>query len=907
MVIHFDCFCSTQWGQNLFVAGSCNELGGWDAEKALPLVCFDLNRWRGELVIRNKTNPDIHYKYFIKDSSGVIHWEQGKNRELKPETSTFEQFSLFDSWSVYANPQYTWESSAFTKVIFKRNSKKQTPFILPAKTSQLVEFRVIAPRIGKNYRLGIIGNQKQLGNWNQEKVLLMDDSQFPVWRVAISASDYSDFLEYKYVIVNNNGEISTWEAGENRKVKVNPATGVFNLISDGHFRFPDLTLKGAGVSIPVFSLRTKNSFGCGDFTDLKAMMDWSSTIGLKMLQVLPVNDTISTNSFLDSYPYKAISVFALHPLFLNIFKAGSLSDVNQMKEFKTLQNDLNKKNGVDYELVVKLKLRYAKLLFTEQKKLFFKEKKFLEFFKNNREWLVPYAAFSYLRDLYGTSDFNQWTDHKTYSADAILKLVNEGSQHYDDISFWYFIQFHLDKQLKEASEYGREKGVVLKGDIPIGISRYSVDAWVDPALYHFDGQAGAPPDDFSVDGQNWGFPTYNWEEMAKDNYGWWRKRLTKMSDYFDAYRIDHILGFFRIWEIPSDAFQGILGHFRPSLPISYEEFQWKGLWIDYDRFCKPYIREHLLYSVFGVYTDEVRSTYLTAHDYGSYGLNPDFNTQRKIYDKLIGKNGPEALSEKESVIFNGLIRFAAEVLLLPANQEHTLFHPRISMHSTFSYQELDSYQKDRLNDLYIDYFYRRHELFWKEQAMEKLPALVDATEMLICGEDLGMIPATVPEVMNHFGILSLEIQRMPKDPKKEFAHPADAPYLSVCTTSTHDMSTIRGWWEENREMIQRFYNQQLGHFGEIPYFAEPWVCKEIINQHLHSPAMWTVFPLQDLLAMDEGLRYSNTQSERINEPANPRHYWKYRMHLSMEELMKATKFNTMLSEMVNETGRNNEY
>jgi 4-alpha-glucanotransferase len=255
----------------------------------------------------------------------------------------------------------------------------------------------------------------------------------------------------------------------------------------------------------------------------------------------------------------------------------------------------------------------------------------------------------------------------------------------------------------------------------------------------------------------------------------------------------------------------------------------------------------------------------------------------------------------------GLIRLVAEVLFLPAQGSENRFYPRISMHSTYSYNNLDEDLKGKLNTIYIHYYYQRHEHFWKEQALEKLPALVNATNMLVCGEDLGMIPATVPEVMRQFNILSLEIQRMPKNPKNDFAHPSDAHYLSVCTTSTHDMSTIRGWWEEDRSKTQVFYNPQFGKFGEIPYFAEPWVCNEIITQHLFSPAMWVVFPIQDLLAIDEKLRWGDTHGERINEPANPRHYWKYRMHLSMEELMDANGFNKRLSSIIKDSGRNEDY
>lgn len=907
MLINFECFCPTKYGQNLFLIGSEKELGAWDTDKAIPLTCMDLNRWKAGVYFDSDTS--FEYKFFMREEhSGAIYWEQGKNRSFEIK-SHFKTTDLIDQWTFFGNDQYTWASSAFTKVLFNRDEEKEKNFTLPESAKKILELNITAPRVGKKCAIAITGNCKALGNWDPDAVLLMNGSGFPVWKIAIPASDLPATLEYKYVIIDKkNGKITTWEALENRKVELPDFSGGKQvLVNDGFFRFPVNDLKGAGVSVPVFSLKTKESFGTGEFTDLKHMIDWAYQTGLKMLQVLPVNDTISTHTFLDSYPYKSISVYALHPLFLNIFEAGILTDEKITKEYKKHQKELNARESVEYEQVVNLKLRYCRLLFAEQKDVFLKDTDFKKFFTANKGWLVPYAAFSYLRDLNGTSNFNEWPAYSKYSDSELKKLVSEKAAHYDAIAIWYFIQYHLDKQLKEASEYGRRKGVVLKGDIPIGISRYSVDAWVEPALFHFDGQAGAPPDDFSADGQNWGFPTYNWEEMAKDNYTWWQKRLTKMADYFDAYRIDHILGFFRIWEIPFDAVQGILGHFRPALPISYDEFRHRGIEVDYERMCKPYIREHFLQAIFGNETEAVKSIYLTDTGYGHYTLKNEFATQRLIYDKLVGKGGPEALSEKEAVILYSLLRLAAEVLLLPANGEHSQFYPRIAMHFTYSYRELDAYQKAKLDEIYIDFYYRRHEHFWKDQALQKIPALVNATDMLICGEDLGMVPSTVAGVMKQFGILSLEIQRMPKDPEKQFAHPSDAPYLSVCTTSTHDMATVRGWWEEKQEVTQQFFSNQIGRHGEKPFFAEPWVCRDIINQHLYSPAMWTVFPIQDLLAMDGELRSKDAHGERINEPANPRHYWNYRMHISMEKLLKETEFNDMLSTLVKVSGRNEDY
>jgi 4-alpha-glucanotransferase len=635
------------------------------------------------------------------------------------------------------------------------------------------------------------------------------------------------------------------------------------------------------------------------------MIDWASTVGLKLVQILPVNDTIATHGWMDSYPYAAISVFALHPMYLNLEEMGMLKDPELQKEFEDLRQKFNQSETVDYLEVMKAKSRYFKLLFDQEKGKFRRTKAFKEFFTENQDWLVPYAAFSRLRDLNGTADFKQWEEHAVFDEAEILAYVDPKQDHHDDIAIHYFIQYHLHLQLKAASDYASDKGIVFKGDIPIGIYRHSVDAWVAPHLYHMHAQAGAPPDAFAVKGQNWRFPTYNWEVMAQDDYAWWRQRLSHMARYFDAYRIDHILGFFRIWQIPGHAVEGLLGQFNPALPLQVEELHNWGLWWEEDRFTLPYVRTHMLQQFFGDRAEGVQSEFFHDLGYNIWQFKEGLGTQRELeayFDQQIQAH-PERAPYLNG-IREGLYALASEVLFLPAINGRPGFDPRIAFHHTFSYQELDGGTKERLNEIYNHYFYHRHEAFWRDSALVKLPAIQAATDMLVCGEDLGMVPDCVPGVMNELGILSLEIQRMPKDSAKEFAHPGDAPYLSVVSPSTHDMSTVRGWWEEDRTVTQRFFNHSLGQGGEAPWFCEPWIAEVVLNQHLHSPAMWTIFPLQDLFAIDGDLRKEDPHSERINVPANSQHHWEYRMHIGLEDLMKADDFNQKLRHLIQASGRN---
>lgn len=609
-------------------------------------------------------------------------------------------------------------------------------------------------------------------------------------------------------------------------------TKVFKVLSKGK---GDISYgwKGAGVAVPVFSLKSSNSFGVGEFLDLKLLADWCNKVGLKMIQILPINDTRTDGSWDNSYPYKAISTKALHPIYLNLDKMGQLVDENDREYFKQQKEILNAKDYVDYPEVMKVKDDYFRKIFLQTWNDIKEREDYKTFFNENKDWLLPYASFCSQRDYESTRLQVETTSRDASMIPAISTNIDTSKQVSESITeFSYFLQYHLDKQLKEAVDYLHEKGVALKGDIPIGIGRDSVEAQTNPELFNLDCQAGAPPDAFATEGQNWGFPTYNWEAMAKDDYQWWRERLTQMSRYFDAYRIDHILGFFRIWEIPIEYSQGTMGHFSPALPLELNDI-----------------------------VTEIQSL-------------SDSVTQR-LGDLFIGDK-----------------------------HDSNKFHPRINMHLTEAYHTLNDAQKKALNKIYDDFFYHRNEELWKAEALKKLPKIIEASDMLVCGEDLGMVPACVPEVMQQLNILSLEVQRMPKKFGATFVNPKENPYLSVDTTSTHDTSTIRGWWEENGETTNRFYREMLGHHEGAPYFAEPWVCKEIVRQHLESSSMWTILPIQDFIAMDGDFRWDQTQREQINIPANPHHHWCYKMYQSLEEILERQYLNDMLSEMIKESGRN---
>ena len=893
----------TLWGQVLYVAGSVAGLGEWDPARALPMTTHVFGEWETECQFSE--GKKLEYKYLLKDESGNFIWEGGKNRLLDMGESVPDEVRCRDFWRAAHESDVALASSAFTKVLLSRkiDEEKRAP---GPEFPRTLRIQIHVPRVNPDCVVGILGDQPLLGNWMEQDTLLMKDSEFPLWSVDIDADKLRFPLQFKYVIYNLiRKQIVIWEQGSNRMIRdfVCKEPKSLKIHTDGNFRFPATHWRGAGVAVPVFSLRTEKSGGIGEFPDIKKLVDWAKLIGLKLVQLLPLNETVATHTWIDTYPYKSISSVALHPVYLNISKIGVLDDENLMIGFMQALSGFNALETVRYEEIHKVKSKFFKLIFDQQKELFLVDSHFLDFFDSNKEWLVPYAAFCYLRDKNKTANFRKWTEYATYNMEEIIKLCSSDQAWYSDIAVHYFIQYHAYKQLLDSAEYARQNGVVLKGDIPIGISPDSVEAWTHPELFNLDQQAGAPPDEFADLGQNWGFPTYNWGKMAEDHFAWWDQRLKQMSCYFDAIRVDHILGFFRIWEIPLTQIQGIMGHFRPALPFSRDEIIDSGIIFNEERFTKPYIRDYFLWELFGEETNEVRMDFLLEYEPGKYNLKSEFNTQRKVWDYFETIKKGDNLTGKETRIRDGLCSLIAEVLFLRDPYHPNLFHPRVAFHNTNSYLNLRAETRWALDELYIEFFYHRHEEFWKKQAEWILPALMKSTDMLICGEDLGMVPDCVPGVMRELGILGLEIQRMPKDPNVEFAHPADAPYLSVCSTSTHDMSTLRGWWEEDRIHSERFFRNVMGQRGDFPYYMEPWVARDILNMHLYSPAMWAIFPIQDLLAMDGKLRWDNTEGERINIPAIAQHYWRYRMHLKLEELIVQEKLNSELRSMIFASGR----
>lgn len=889
-------------GDSLWLVGDHEILGSNDLSKAIPLHYVDSDFWQVTLVLPRNMAPDadITYHYIWRHARGSFSEDWGVGRTVNPAKLHRDELLIVDSWNhpgFYENAFYT---EPFRSVLLRWDPPLVgTP---PEHGDATLSFRVKAPLLKKGQTICLLGSCAALSNWDTgNPILLSRQANEDFFSVHLDLTGQTYPIAYKYGVYDvDRHAFVRYEAGENRFLADGPGQHRTVLVNDGFAVLPADTWHGAGVSIPVFSLRSEAGFGVGEFLDLKKLVDWCRLTGLKMIQLLPINDTTATHTSADSYPYSAISAFALHPIYLHLPAMVEPNNRKLLAPAEPQRQRLNALPELDYDAVVSAKLTLLKEVCALQKQATFGRSDYAAFFSANVQWLVPYAFFCCLRDRYGTANFTQWPGHRHFDPEELEQASRADPSLRDEMGFHYFTQFHLHLQLREVVDYAHANGIILKGDIPIGVFRFGVDAWQEPDLYCMEFQAGAPPDPFAEKGQNWSFPTYNWPKMARTGFAWWKSRLRQMSNYFDAFRIDHVLGFFRIWSIPIDAVEGILGFFDPALPVRSEEFEKWGIPFDPERYLQPYITEDLLEDTFGDDWRGVRDRFLLSTGPHTFAFQPRYATQRQIEGFFASQEN----NERNERLKIGLYDLISNVILLqPRPDDPGSFHFRLGMDATYSFKSLNPEVQLKLKNLYLDYFFRRQEEFWRAIGFERLPAIKHVTNMLICGEDLGMVPKCVPEVMKQLGILGLEVQRMPKTSRENFSRPSRAAYLSVVTPSTHDMSIIRGWWEEDRAITQKFYNDELGQFGNAPETCQPWINKAIIGQHLASPAMWSVFQLQDLLGIDDRLRFPDPQAERINIPADPKHYWRYRVHLTLEELLGAEEFNKELQACIEQAGR----
>ena len=884
MKLKFSIHYHTAWGESLHVSIDFHSQDGTMRHQNLLMQTTDGELWTLEtaaLMSRQHPLSHIVYSYQVENADDEVLRREWNMVPRIYQFDASKDYVFPDEWRDRPLPLHLYSDAYLTTVGGQRGEQVRVlPLPLFRRT---ILFRVSAPQLKAGQAVAVCGSHPAIGSWSTSRYLKMDYAGQHEWLLTVNAQGWLLPIEYKFVVVDERShELLAWEEGDNRQVPVMSPEGTAPEIPDGevlvlhggHLRLREESWRAAGVCIPVFSLRSEHSYGVGDFGDLHRLVDWAVETGMKFIQMLPVNDTTTDGHWHDSYPYNITSVFALHPHYVDLEAAGTLRSKSQMTQFERRRQELNALPYSDYEAVDRVKSEYLHALFAEQGKTVMASKDYKDFVSCNEFWLKPYA---------------DWRCRKVESE--------------SEKDFSFYVQYLLHTQLKAAADYARSKGVVLKGDLPIGVSRDSVEASLYPGLFNLDSQTGAPPDAFSQQGQNWGFPTYNWEDKGIRTgdvsiSAWFRQRLCHMSQYFDALRIDHVLGFFRIWEIPADAVYGLLGHFSPALPLTVDEIEYFGLPFRKELFTRPFINDRLIDRLFGIHAQYVRDNFLVRKAYNLYDLRDEYSTQRKVAEQFA-----ERRDESSLWIRDGLMRLISDVLFLEDPHQPEMYHPRIGVVNEPIFEALSAEEKDAFLRIYNNFFYQRHSFFWGQQALRRLPAVLKDCRMLVCAEDLGMLPDCVEPVLDQLRILTLEIQQMPKQQGFEFAHLDANPIRSVCTISTHDMSPLRLWWQESPERRQRFYVTMLQKEGRAPEQLPAHLAEEIIARHLYCPSMLCILSLQDWLSMDSELRSKSPQDERINTPSDPYNRWQYRMHLTIEQLLQATKYNNKVRTMIQRSKR----
>lgn len=872
-------------GQSLWL---CLEQADGSVEE-LPMAWLNMEQW--ELELETDGLQALNYSYQLREEGNGLKLDEWgeRRRVVRAEAS---RVWLSDTWRSAGAPDEAYVSKALQALLPARGPFKCLPEV-PAANHRF-SIRVAAVPPGRS--LCLTGDDPAMGGWNPQKALRLVEVAANLWEVDLELPADAG-IEYKYGFCDSvSGKLLEYEEGENRLLEAHHlGVGQLTWVQDENYRRdPASGFRGAGVAIPVFSLRSDEGLGVGEFADLTAFGEWAHGLGMKLVQILPIHDTTASRDWTDSYPYSAISCFALHPIYLRLDVFREAMPDAWGERLDAEREKLNALYSLDYEAVMKVKLELTREVFDTHYATLSEDDGMENFMAEQQGWLPAYAAFCVLRDQHGSGDFSQWGEDASFSHLRLKAMWEEGSGYRQDMHYWMWLQHELNKQLGAAVAALHERGVVLKGDLPIGIDRCSVEAWSTPELFNLDAQSGAPPDYFSEQGQNWGFPTYNWERMAEDGYAWWQARLSHLALYFDAFRIDHVLGFFRIWQIPIQHVNGLRGWFEPAMPVRLEEFRSCGLDFSYQRFCEPWLTGEALRDMFGERADELTATYLRPKKDGAYEFREAFDTQRKVL---------EYFGDKEDPICKALLACHGEILFIEVpGSGGTEFHPRYGLQRTRSFADLDHASQEKVDALYIDYFFKRQDFHWRAGGMMKLDALRRASEMLLCGEDLGMVPDCVPGVMRDTGILGLEIQRMPKTFGADFSDPRHAPWMSVVSPSTHDMSNLREWWQAEPNQAKRLAWLQFEQAHPTEEL-EPEFAAKLVGRQFESPAMWAIIALQDLLALDERLRHSDPAAERINDPAVNPHNWRYRMHLSVAELTTAEALNGRIRALLEQNGR----
>ena len=645
-------------------------------------------------------------------------------------------------------------------------------------------------------------------------------------------------------------------------------------------RYGDISTFQSGVAVPIFSLHSKTSIGIGEFLDLIPFARWVQFCDFNIIQLLPVNDTGAEAS-----PYSARSAFALNPVFINVQSVqGSSEFEEEINKGKARFDELGK---IDYYQISTWKRSILRKIFDNRFDSLKKDKLLAKWIDQN-PWSKAYCAYATLK---AKNDESSWKDWKTFKNPGPKDIEKIWTKYEKDVLFQAWMQCVAEMQFSAAVAETSKLGVRIKGDIPILINEDSADVWANRKYFSMEDRAGAPPDMFSYGGQNWGFPTYRWDVLEQDNYSWWKSRLAQASKFYHAYRIDHVLGFFRIWSIPEQEVTGIMGRFNPCIPLTWDVLHGAG-------FCREsleYLRNpnysvDQLREFLGGDTERVLPKFFETL-YGTFDrfvLKSEFRSEKAILS-----------SDEPQNVKDAMLKVYWNRVFIPTGDENT-FYPYWYWYDQKVLFTLPQNEQEKLKELIHQNEASQNGL-WEANATKLLSVLTQETDMLVCAEDLGAVPPCVPMVLRNLNILSLRIERWARDwnaPYQPYYDMEAYPRLSVCTTSCHDTSSLRGLWKE-QDFDKDFYWSHAHLSGAAPQELTPSHVKSILTHVFSSNSMFCILPVQDFFALSAKLSEVPAEEERINVPgtvggAN----WTYRLPVSVDELLENTSLSSEIRKLV---------
>jgi len=649
---------------------------------------------------------------------------------------------------------------------------------------------------------------------------------------------------------------------------------------------PAVNKRLLGVAVPLGALRTKNGIGVGEFNDLCDFAVLCKKMKMGLIQILPVNDT-----GYESSPYASLTAFGLHPLYLRIEGLDEFANADNSvkKRIKAAREKFDKNKRFSHYEVLKEKLGICNVIYDANKADILKSAKngILSAWIGKNSWVKEYAVYRRLKHVNGEKSWKDWKEYSSVTPEDITKLWNDDALREEHI-FWVWLQQALDCQFSKAAEKIAEAGIVLEGDLPILMNEDSCDVWAHPEIFNQELSAGAPPDMYSPDGQNWGFPIYNWEAQEADNFKWWKLRLSVAEKYYSAYRIDHVLGFFRIWASSHRDHSSALGRFVPSVPVTSGDL--KRLGFDKSRVrwvSKPHIPT-------GEIWDALKN---------NWG-GPCTNTEVALEADKVFSKALERVNSEELWLFKKSIKGEKDIdalALHPAAGKYLMakwkdrlffehdkgkFSPVWLYKNTKAYASLSENEKRALEEL-LEKRNKKSEKIWMSLGMKLLSVLVESSGMLPCAEDLGAVPSCVPKVLSKLKILGLCVVRWFCDNKaagEPFIPFEKYPQLSVCTLAVHDTSTVREWWE--KEADQKKFSGFLG-VPSLPKIYNPGTAKVILSKTASARSRFRVFQIQDLLHLSNNWYSANPADERVNVPGTVSDFnWTYRLPATINEIAK---------------------